>query len=113
MTRQRIRDVRLEVWITEEEQRHIQKKMEKLGTKNMSAYLRKVAMDGYIIRLDLPELKDVLSLMKYTSNNVNQIARKLNQGGQAYEIDVQEICRNQEKIWQELHSILERLSKIS
>ena len=49
--------------------------MREAGTTNMGAYLRKMALDGYILRLDLPELKEMLSQLRYMGNNVNQIAK--------------------------------------
>ena len=88
-------------------------KMALLGTRNMSAYLRKMALDGYVVRMDLPELKELILLMHYTSNNVNQMARRLNEGGQIYEVDVREVCQNQERLWERLHEILDRISRIA
>lgn len=59
----------------------IREKMQELGTHNMAAYLRKMALDGYCIRLDLGDLKKVVSLMRYASNNLNQYAKKANETG--------------------------------
>ena len=72
------RSVPLQFYVNEKERRLIEQKMALLGTRNMSAYLRKMALDGYVVRMDLPELKELISLMRYTSNNVNQMARRLN-----------------------------------
>lgn len=107
------RSVPLQFYVTEEERRLIEQKMALLGTRNLSAYLRKMALDGYVVRMDLPELKELVSLMRYTSNNVNQMARRLNEGGQIYEIDVREVCQNQERLWTGLHEILDRMSRIA
>lgn len=54
----RNRNVKLEFWVTEDERSMIEEKMAQYGTENMSAYLRKISIDGYVIRLELPELKD-------------------------------------------------------
>lgn len=113
MARNLDRSVPLQFYVTEEERRIIEQKMALLGTRNMSAYLRKMALDGYVVRMDLPELKELISLMRYTSNNVNQMARRLNEGGQIYEVDVREVCQNQERLWAGLHEILDRMSRIA
>ena len=55
---------------------------------NMAAYLRKMAIDGYVVRLELPELRDLISLLRRTSSNFNQIARRVNSTGRAYEDDI-------------------------
>ena len=113
MARNLGRSVPLQFYVTEEERRLIEQKMALLGTRNMSAYLRKMALDGYVVRMDLPELKELVSLMRYTSNNINQMARRLNEGGQIYEVDVREVCQNQERLWEGLHEILDRMSRIA
>ena len=113
MARNLGRSVPLQFYVTEEERRLIEQKMALLGTRNMSAYLRKMALDGYVVRMDLPELKELVLLMRYTSNNVNQMARRLNEGGQIYEVDVREVCQNQERLWAGLHGILDRMSRIA
>lgn len=71
----RKRSVQLHFMVTEHERELIRQKMEQLGTNNLGAYLRKMAIDGYIVKLDLPELSELLSLLRRTSNNVNQVAR--------------------------------------
>ncbi len=113
MARNLDRSVPLQFYVTEEERGLIEQKMALLGTRNMSAYLRKMALDGYVVRMDLPELKELILLMHYTSNNVNQMARRLNEGGQIYEVDVREVCQNQERLWERLHEILDRISRIA
>ena len=69
----RKRDVPVLFWVSADEMELIQQKMAQFGTKNLSAYLRKMAVDGYVVQLDLPELKQMISLLRYTSNNINQI----------------------------------------
>lgn len=59
--------------------------MARIGVTNQEAFLRKMALDGLVIKLDLPELKQMISLLRYTSNNINQIAKRLNESGRAYE----------------------------
>ncbi len=72
----------------------IRQKMQEVGVRNMGAYLRKMAMDGYCIRLDLGDLKKVVFLMRYASNNLNQYARKANETGSVYLEDIQDLQRS-------------------
>lgn len=69
------RNIRISVRLTEEEHRLLKEKMARIGVTNQEAFLRKMALDGLVIRLDLPELKQMISLLRYTSNNINQIAK--------------------------------------
>ena len=78
----------------------------------MGAYLRKMAMDGYVVKLELPELGAMISLLRRTSNNINQMARRMNASGRAYDTDMEDILRNQELIWQAANAILTRLANI-
>ena len=68
----RKRDVPVLFWVSADEMELIQQKMAQFGTKNLSAYLRKMAVDGYVVQLDLPELKELVSLLRRSSNNLNQ-----------------------------------------
>lgn len=86
--------------------------MEAAGVINREAYLRKMAMDGYILKLDLPELKELISLMRRMSNNINQIAKRINETGRLYETDIQEIIQNQERLWDGIRELLSRLTKL-
>ena len=72
----RKRDVPVLFWVSAEELELIHQKMQQYGTENLSAYLRKMALDGYVVKLDLPELKELVSLMRRSSNNLNQLTRK-------------------------------------
>lgn len=76
----RSRDKMITFWVTEDELAKINANMEKLGTSNLSAYLRKMAITGLIVQLDIPELKQIVSLMRRTSANINQMAKHINQG---------------------------------
>lgn len=76
------------------------------------AYLRKMALDGYCIRLDLGDLKKVVSLMRYASNNLNQYAKKANETGGIYLEDIQDLKIRFEQIWSELKEIHIRLASI-
>ena len=73
----RKRDVPVLFWVSAEELELIHQKMQQYGTENLSAYLRKMALDGYVVKLELPELKELVSLMRRSSNNLNQLTRKV------------------------------------
>ena len=78
----------IQIMVSAEERQAIEDKMKQLGIKNMSAYMRKMALNGYYIMLDLGELKEILRLLRYCSNNINQYARKANETGSIYKADV-------------------------
>ena len=106
------RDVLLKVRVTPEERGLIRQKMALLGTDNMAAYMRKMAIDGYVVKLDLPELRELVSLLRYSSNNLNQLARRVHETGSVYAADMDDILQNQERIWQAASGILSRLAAI-
>ena len=96
----RTRSVRIEFRVTEQEHQLIQKKMEQLGTKNMGAYLRKMAIDGYIIKVDYTEQKKLAAAVSRVAGNINQICRRINQTGHFYEDDIVELKAKQCEIWE-------------
>ncbi len=87
--------------------------MREAGTTNMGAYLRKMALDGYILRLDLPELKEILSQLRYMGNNVNQIAKRANEVGVIDEMDIRGVSKRQERMLEQMARLLEKLSGLN
>ena len=104
MMKNRTRPARIEFRVTEQERQRIQKKMEQLGTKNMGAYLRKMAIDGYIIKVDYTQQKKLAAAVSRAASNINQICRRINSKGNLYEDDVAELKERQKEIWQLLKS---------
>ena len=96
----RTRPARIEFRVTEQERQLIQKKMEQLGTKNMGAYLRKMAIDGYIIKVDYTEQKKLAAAVSRVAGNINQICRRINQTGHFYQDDIVELKAKQCEIWE-------------
>ena len=94
----RKRDVPVLFWVSADEMELIQQKMAQFGTKNLSAYLRKMAVDGYVVQLDLPELKELVSLLRRSSNNLNQLTRKVHETGRIYDADLEDISQRQEQL---------------
>ena len=109
----RKREVQLNFRVSPEELVLIEQKMAQLGTKNREAYLRKMALDGYVVRLELPELKELVSLMRYSSNNLNQLARRAHETGRHLRRRPGGYIRRQEALWDGVHRILTQLAKLS
>ena len=109
----RKREVQLNFRVSPEELAMIEQKMAQLGTSNREAYLRKMALDGYVVRLELPELKELVSLMRRSSNNLNQLTRKVHETGRVYDADLEDISQRQEQLWEGVEEILTQLSKLS
>lgn len=108
----RVRKVQLNFRVTEREKQLIEDRMQEIGTTNREAYLRKIAIDGMLVKLEVPELKEIVSLMRRTSNNVNQIARRLNENGRIYEVDITDVQNQQEQLWDMLNSLITKISGI-
>lgn len=96
---ERTRPIRIEFCVTEQERQLIQSKMAQLGTKNMGAYLRKMAIDGYIIKVDYTQQKKLAAAVCRVASNINQICRLINSTGHFYAEDVAELKERQAEIW--------------
>ncbi len=107
-----MREDRLELRLKRGEMDLIEKRMKEAGMKNMSAYIRKMAIDGYVIRLDLSDLKEISRLMGINSNNLNQYAKKANETGSIYLRDIKVLQEQHEEIWEELRKINLKLASI-
>ena len=108
----RNRNIQVIFWVSEKEKSMIEEKMAQTGMTNLSAYLRRIAIDGMIVRLELPELKEMVSLLRYASNNINQIARRMNESGRVYGTDLEQVIQNQEQLWDMANGILVKLAGI-
>lgn len=109
----RNRPIQVKFRVTPEERKIIDKRMEQAGTNNMAAYLRKMAIDGYVVKLELPELRDMVSSLRRTSNNFNQIARRVNSTGRIYTEDIHEMKTLLESQWEIGNRVLESLAALS
>ena len=106
------RTIRLRLYVAEEERKIIFAKMAQLGTNNLSAYLRKMAVDGYIVNLDLPELDELLSLLRRNGGNLNQLARRVHETGRIYDADLEGLRQEFARLWDAARIILEKLSAL-
>ena len=91
-------------FVSDDEKKIIKAKMAQLGTKNMGAYLRKMAIDGYIIKVDYTQQKKLAAAVSRVASNINQICRRINSTGHFYADDVAELKERQGEIWQLLKS---------
>ena len=108
----RKRNIQIKFYVTEEEKRLIDEKMVQLPTQRYGAYLRKMAIDGYVVKLDLPELRELVSLLRYSSNNLNQLTRRAHETGRIYETDLEDIQQSQERIWTAAEKIVSSLAAL-
>lgn len=99
--------------VSENDRRLISEKMREASISNLSAYLRKMAIDGYIIKAELPDLDDIRSHIKKTSVNINQIAKRVNATGNIYAEDMFEIKKSQSEIYEQFDKILIKLSTLT
>jgi hypothetical protein len=106
------REIQLKFRVTAEERALIEQKMEQLGTTNMAAYLRKMAVDGYVVNLELPELREMVSLLRRSSNNLNQLTRRVHETGRFYDADLEELRQSYDGLWDAAQKILTSLAKL-
>ena len=108
----RSRGILLKFFVSEQELEQIKMKMEQYGTSNLSAYLRKIAIDGYVVNLELPELGEMVSLLRRSSNNLNQLTRRVHETGRFYDADLEDLRRDYDGLWDAAQKILTSLTKI-
>lgn len=110
MTREKSKAIYIKV--SPKELQTIRERMESVGIQNLSAYMLKMAMNGFVIQLDLADMKEVLRLMKINSNNLNQYAKKANETGSIYKEDIKELMATHKELLQMMGEMLERLGNI-
>ena len=106
------KDEMIMIRVSPSDKARIRKKMEELGTNNMSAYIRKMAMDGYCVNLDLTDVNEMVHLLRQCSNNLNQYAKKAHQTSSIYEEDIRDLQIRFEEFWKIGKELLSRLSTI-
>ena len=94
---------------TEAEDSVIRQKMKAFGINNQSVYLRAMAIKGYLLKVNLPEIRELIRLLKNLTNNVNQIARRLNERGSIYETEIDDIRHRLDELWGITNQLLGRL----
>ena len=91
----------------------IQQKMKAFGLTNQSAYVRTMALKGYLLKVNLPEIREMIRLLKNLTNNVNQIARRMNEHGSIYETEMDDIADRQKELKDILNRIMRQLDHLS
>ena len=97
---------------TETEDAVIRQKMATFGIKNKSMYFRAMALNGYLLKVELPEIRELTRLMSNLTNNVNQIAKRVNEHGSVYETELDEITQRLDGIWNLLGDALQQMSSL-
>ena len=108
----RQRAIQVKFWVSPEELEVIENKMELLGTKNRAAYLRKMAIDGQVLRLEVPELKEIVRLLRYSSNNMNQLTKRAHETGAVYAVDIDGLRDMFKSLWEEMNGLVSALAKL-
>ena len=108
----RKRPVRVKTYLTEEELKMVHKRMAQMGTTNREAYMRKMALDGYILRLEIPELKEYVAMQRVHSKRFNEIAKRVNETGRHYPEDVAEMKEMISKSTAQMELVLAEVNKL-
>jgi hypothetical protein len=90
----------------------VAEKMEHANIRNREAYIRKMVLDGYIVRLDLSDVRKMVKLLSNATSNLNQIAKRANETRSIYESDIMDLQVHYEKLWEQAEAILRGLAKI-
>lgn len=106
------RETIVKVRFTQEELAMLREKMTQYGTSNLSAFVRKMCIDGYMVKLDFPELKEMVSLLRHYNNNLNQLTKRVHQTGRIYDADLEELHRNKDALWEVAKTVLNSLAKL-
>ena len=112
MTENRKRGVLIRFRVSEHEQDLIAERMEQAGIRNREAYLRKQAIDGYVLHLDLSGINELIHLLRTVANNMNQIAKRANETRSIYEADILDLQARYDTLWEKADRILQALTEI-
>ena len=107
------KSVRVEFVMSEQEAELVKEHMAEMGITNLSAYLRKMAVDGYIIHLDMSDIQEMIRLLRICSNNLNQYTRRANETGSVYAADVEDLRTRLDDLWNGVDKLLRGFANIS
>ena len=108
----RKRDVHFHFWANEEEAALIRGRMAEIGVTSLGAYIRKMCIDGYHINVDLSDVRELVSLLRRCSNNLNQYVKRANETRSIYEADIEDLRQQYDTLWNAANGILTGLAKI-
>lgn len=106
------RTIGLYTKVSPKEKELIDQKMALLGVSNQRAYLRKMAVDGYIVKLDMESVVELVKLLRSISSNVNQIARRCNETRNLYAQDVEDLRQGYAKVWNEIGALMKKFESL-
>ena len=98
--------------LTKTEKNRIYEKMFSMGIRSLSAYIRKMALDGYCLNLDLPQLRRMAYLLQNCSNNLNQYAKRANESGKVYAADMEDLRQRLDELLDIGKQILSKLAEL-
>ena len=102
----RKRNIQIKIWVSEDERKLIEHKMSLIPTNQIGAYLRKMAIDGYIIYTDTKDIQAMNKELQRIGRNINQIAKRVNSTSSIYKADIEELREDLREIWQLQRTIL-------
>ena len=112
MTRKRVRSEAIGLWLRPDELALIRERMAEAGIRNMSAYLRKMALNGYVLNVDLAPVRELVSLQRRCANNLNQVAIQANTYGGIYPQELARLQKDYEALWGPLSDLLKKLAAV-
>ena len=112
MRRNEGRTVGLYTKVSPAEKEVIDQKMDLLGTTNLRAYLRKMAVDGYVVQVDMSSVVELVKHLRSISSNVNQIARRCNETHNLYAQDVEDLRLGYAQVWKGVNELLKKFEKL-
>ena len=112
MTKKRVRSVPIYVWVRPDELEVIRERMAEAGIRNMSAYIRKMALNGYVLHVDLAPVKELVSLLRRCSNNINQVAIQANTYGGIYPGEIESLRLDYDALWERTGEVLRQLAEL-
>ena len=112
MSHQRKRNVHLHVMVTAAELEQIQERMAGAGVRNAGAFVRKMALNGFVLNVDLIPIRELVSLLRRCSNNLNQVAIHANSYG-IYEHEVKGLQKDYAVLWEQVNGVLEQLAEVT
>ena len=98
--------------VTPEEQALIADRMTEAGISNMGAYMRKMALNGYVLHVDLSDIRELVALQRRCANNLNQVAVHVNTYGGIYPNEIKALQRDYADLWEPLSELLKKLSAV-
>ena len=110
--KKRIRSTSVCIWLSPDELTVIRERMAEAGIRNLSAYMRKMALNGYVLHVDLSPVKELISLQRRCANNLNQIAVQANTYGGIYPDELKTLQKDYEDLWKPLSDLIQKLSEV-